>query len=510
MNWLNKLTEEIIEANPEGEIVVSSGVSPSGKYHIGTLRELMTAEVIARELRNRGRKCRHLHIVDDLDVFRKVPAGIDDSYDKYKGIPLCDVPSPDGSDKSYADYYLHDLKRAVKELNFDVDIIRANEKYRQGFFVEPIERSLDNISEIRTILEQISGHKLDDNWSPVQVLEGEYLKNRKFMSINTEKKEITYIDKDGKEQITNYQRGQVKLNWRIDWPARWWKLGVDVEPFGRDHATKGGSYDTGEVIAKKVFGYDPPIPVPYNFINRAGDTKKMSKSAGNTITLSELLEVMPSEIVWYFMLRYAPGKQLFFDEGSTLIRLIDEYSELLSKTDKTKEDEQMIELCSEGISTRTISGIPFTHLVESYQASLRDSAKTLQILSRTEYKTTVDKETEIIKNELKFIDKWLDKWAPEEIKFELVKSINSESFDSVQKDFLSELANKIAALPDNAEGEDFHKAIYEFKDEIDMTPKDMFRTIYKVTIGKTSGPRAGWFLHALPRDWLIKRLKLEN
>src|SRR2546430_11310060 len=40
-------------------------------------------------------------------------------------------------------------------------------------------------------------------------------------------------------------------------------LGIAAEPFGRDHATKGGSYDTGAAIVREVFGAEPPIPTPY-------------------------------------------------------------------------------------------------------------------------------------------------------------------------------------------------------------------------------------------------------
>ena len=81
MQWLNTLVDELIARHGDKEIVVSSGVSPSGTYHLGTLREVLTAEVIARELRRRGHTARHLHIADDLDVFRKVPANIDSSYE---------------------------------------------------------------------------------------------------------------------------------------------------------------------------------------------------------------------------------------------------------------------------------------------------------------------------------------------------------------------------------------------------------------------------------------------
>jgi lysyl-tRNA synthetase class 1 len=75
---------------------------------------------------------------------------------------------------------------------------------------------------------------------------------------------------------------------------------------------------------------------------------------------------------------------------------------------------------------------------------------------------------------------------------------------------MSELANKISEAPDDADGGWFHLAIYEFKDSMGLAPKDMFTTLYQAIIGKDSGPRAGWFLSLLPRDWLIERLRLQK
>lgn len=510
MQWLNEVVDQLISDNPDGEIVVSSGVSPSGTYHLGTLREVLTAEVIARELTRRGRNSRHIHVVDDLDVFRKVPADVPDTFEKYLGMPLCDVPSPDGdTGKSYADFFLEDLITAAQGLKLQMEVMRAHEKYRSGYFTEAIEKALENTETIRRVLEAISGRKLDNTWSPVQVVEDGYLKNRAFVRIDKATKEVFYLDKDGNEQSTDYQSGDVKLNWRIDWPARWWKLGVQAEPFGRDHATKGGSYDTGKVIAKDVFGVEAPLPLPYNFINRTGDTKKMSKSAGDTITAAELLEMLPAEIVWYFIIRYAPDKLLFFDEGNTLMRLVDEFSELIAKPEKSEQEKQLLELCTYGIDSRTVSNIPFTHLVASYQASLKDVDKTLEIIKRTEHAHTAGQDAKIIKNELQFINNWLNKRAPEEVKFELSESVDSSQYSDIQKDFMSKLADKIISAPVDADGEWFHKAIYEFKESMGLQPKDMFTTLYNVLIGKTAGPRAGWFLSILPREWLISRLKLE-
>ena len=494
--------------HPQGEIIVSSGVSPSGKYHLGTMREILTAEVVMLELKRRGREARHLHISDDLDIFRKVPAGLSEEYGQYLGMPLCDIPAPDGSDRSYADYYLADMVEAGEKLHLQMEIVRSHEKYRSGFFVPAIEKSIEKLDDIKRILSEVSGRQLDEAWSPIQVIEDGRLKNRQFKSINTDNKTLVYIDTEGNDRELSYADGQVKLNWRIDWPARWWLMGVHVEPFGRDHATKGGSYDTGEVLVREIFNAPAPIPVPYDFINRTGDTKKMSKSAGNTIMASELVDIIPAEIVWYFILRAAPGKMLFFDEGETMMRLFDDFAALLARPDRDEAEQQLVELCTHDV-TPTVSNIPFTHLVASYQASLKDVDKTIDVIRRTEHAATAEKDAEIIRAELRFIDNWLQNRAPEDVKFELLDTINAADFNEVEVEFLTRLGQKVASAPADADGQWFHNAIYEFKEELGLSPKDMFTTLYRALIGRTSGPRAGWFLSILPREWLVNRLSLK-
>ena len=116
MFWVQKVVDDIEKAHPEGEVIVSSGVSPSGKYHVGTLREVLTTDAVVIELKKRGRSVAHLHFVDDLDFLRKIPADVDNSFEKYLGIPLCDVPSPDGQANSYADYFLNDFLASLNIL----------------------------------------------------------------------------------------------------------------------------------------------------------------------------------------------------------------------------------------------------------------------------------------------------------------------------------------------------------------------------------------------------------
>lgn len=508
MQWLNVIIDELVARHPEGEILIESGASPSGTYHFGHLRELMTADAILLELQRRGREARHVQFVDDLDALRKIPHNIPKDYEQYLGKPLCDIPAPEG-EGSYADYFLQGLKDACEVLGVDVEYIRSHEKYRSGWLVPAIELALKHIPEARHALETISGRQLDEHWSPIQVMENGRLKNRKFISLDTKAKTLQYEDKDGVVQTVRYDKGEVKLDWRLDWPARWWLLKVACEPSGRDHTTKGSSVDTGVQMMKEVFKADPPLSVAYDFINMAGDTKKMSASKGTGLDAVEAAKLMPPEVMRFFVFRAPPLKRLYFDPVDGVVQLMDEFAAFAAREDRNESEEQLLYLCTRGIDKKTVSRVPFSHLVATYQAALKNPEKTLEIIRRTEHAEVVDEDAAIIKEELKFIDAWLETQAPEEVKFALQEKVDPGKFNDTQKQFLATLADKVAAAPEDADGAWFHQAIYEQKDTSGLAPKELFTTIYQATIGKDSGPRAGWFLSMLPREWLVKRLRLE-
>jgi lysyl-tRNA synthetase class 1 len=347
MQWLNKIVDQLIERHPgDDEILIESGSAPSGTYHLGHLREFLTPEAIYLELKRRGRRARHIHFVDDLDALRKVPFNVAPDYEKYLGMPLCDIPAPDGSDRSYADYFLEDVQKVCQILGIEVEFVRSYQKYRSGFDVEAIELVLNNLDKVRGAIQTSSNRKLDDDWVPIQILVSGRFKNRKFLGIDTTAKTINYEDQDGRAASARYDLGEVKLDWRLDWPARWWILKVAVEPFGRDHSSAGSSYDTGVQLMHDVFRAEPPLPVPYDFINMVGDTKKMSASKGTGLSALEAAEIMPAEVLRYFVFRSPASKRLYFDPVNGLVQLMDEFAALAAKTDRTESEDQLLYLCT--------------------------------------------------------------------------------------------------------------------------------------------------------------------
>ncbi|HSX42557.1 MAG TPA: lysine--tRNA ligase [Candidatus Saccharimonadales bacterium] len=508
MQWLNTIVDELLERHPEDEILIETGSAPSGTYHLGHLRELLTADAVLLEVQRRGRQARHVQFVDDLDSLRKIPVNVPAEYERHLGYPICDIPAPDGSDQSYADYFLQGLIDACALLGIEVEYVRAYKRWREGWFVPAIELALNNIPTVRTVLQEVSGRQLDDQWSPIQILEDGRLKKRPFLSMDTDAKTIQYQGVDGQTVTVPYNTGLVKLDWRLDFPAHWFLQDVACEPSGRDHSTKGGSVETGERICRDVYGAEPPLAVPYDFINMVGDTKKMSASKGTGLDALEGASLMPPEVVRYFVLRAAPLKRLYFDPIDGVVQLMDEFAAFAAKPDKTESEQQLWYVCTRDKNAqRSVSRVPFSHLVASYQASLRDADKTLDIIKRTEYAHVAAEDAAIIREELKFIDIWLDRRAPEELKFVLQETVDSAQFTDQDRQFFGLLAGKVAEAPGSADGGWFHDAIYACKDELGMQPKELFSALYRLLIGKTSGPRAGWFLSILPRDWLLERLQ---
>lgn len=511
--WLDTVVNQIIAQHPKGEIIVASGISPSASYHIGHFREVLTADGLAWGIRQRGRKARHIHFVDNFDPLRKRYSFLPESYEQYVGWPICLVPAPDGSDKSYATYFSEEFQRQAAKMGVDMEVVYSYEdQYLNGKMAPMIEAAVEHGADIRRIFKDVSNRDLSEDWMPIQLLSDNKSFNEwRYKAIDTKAKTITYVDAEGKEGEVSYTGGRVKLNWRLDWPARWALWGVQVEPYGKEHATKGGSYDTGAEFAKVVYGVEPPFPLPYDTINLVGDNKKMSSSLGNLVTPAQALEIMPPEILRYFVYRSLPKRVLYFDSGLGLYNLIDEYSKVEEAvaSDQPHAFAEAYNLSSAISQERTITSVPFNHLVSVYQAAQGDVSQIIDILERTGYEKVVHEHKDVLEREIPYVANWLAKYAPESVKFSVQQDMPDIVLSDEQEAFTKELAARLEAA-DELDGQAMHETIYAAKEAIGIQPGQAFQALYRLILGKDSGPKAGWFLSSLPRDWLIRRLKQEG
>ncbi len=502
--WLDQVVETVTKKYPKGEIILSSGISPSASYHVGHFREILTVDVIAWALRQVGRKARHIHVVDNFDPMRKRYDFLPEEYEKYVGHPVSLIPDPEGCHDSYAAHYYADFEKYTKEIGIEAEVVLSyQDLYKTGKMNPQIEKALAKADKVRQIFEKVSERKLPADWTPVQVIgEDGVMRNGRVDTWDKAKQTIEGLA---------YTDGRAKLNWRLDWPARWQILGVMVEPHGMEHATKGGSYDTGAAFAREVFGFEPPMAIAqYAFIHLPGETTKMSSSKGNLLTPEEVFTIMPKELLRYFIIKARPEKTLYLDPDAGIYRLWEEYKEV-EKAVSSGDDhafKRAYETANAHSSGRVTSDVPFDHLVSVYQAALGDSQKIMQLLERSGYQEAVKNQPKLIEQEINYVKNWLDKYAPDTVKFSLQEKLPQAELSPEQKNFLGALASKIEKAA-KLDAQTMHETIYSAKEEAKLEPKEAFQAIYRVLFGKDSGPKAGWFLATLDKDWLVKRLKLE-
>ena len=223
--------------------------------------------------------------------------------------------------------------------------------------------------------------------------------------------------------------------------------------------------------------------------------------------LPGLLAVLPLRTVRH-LLAVRPGRRAADQTHHRLNLVLDD--RVARAFDRAELDDEIIYLSARGVTDKTISSVPFSHLVAAYQASLGDIDKTLEVIGRTEYVAAVRDEADVIRRELAFVDRWLKLWAPESIRFSLSDTVNPVDFSDDELAYLRSLATEISNAPADADGVWFHDCIYSHRESSGLKPGELFTVLYRALIGKTSGPRAGWFLSILPRDWLVDRLTMNT
>ena len=133
--------------------------------------------------------------------------------------------------------------------------------------------------------------------------------------------------------------GRAKLVWNVDWAARWGLTTATIEGCGKDLATAGGSRDRADAISRRVFEREPPLNIPYEFLNLAG--RKMSTSKGVGAAAHEVAELLPPDLLRFLFLRYRPNHAINFDpSGDSVPRLFDEFDRIADAVaDKPRRGE---------------------------------------------------------------------------------------------------------------------------------------------------------------------------
>lgn len=522
MFWSYKVRDEIKqrfakEITSGLPLVIRDEKTMSGSAHVGSTRGVVIHGHISDVLTDAKIANKYLFEVNDFDPMDGLPIYLDqDRFKPYMGRILCDVPSPDDKAKNYAEYFAAEFLEVIKKTGYEPELYRSSELYLSGKYNETIRLALDHADLIRAIYKEVSGSDKGEEWLPIQVICEQCKKvgttkaikwDGKLVSYRCEKNMVKWAEGCGHSGTIDPFDGRAKLPWKVEWPAKWKIMSVKIEGAGKDHATKGGSRDIAKRISQEVFGYPEPLDIPYNFFVIGG--KKMSSSKGAGATAQEIADLLPSEILRLLMMK-EPKQEIDFDAyGDTIPILFDSYDRIATEYFEKKE-------------TDWSTAFAFMHPVkerEKLEAHFFPRFSQIAYLVQMPHVDVLAKVTEMkgsaltsgdraeVEQRSAYAKRWLSKYSPEKFKFELQEQVPelASSFTDEQYKALGAIHDYIVAH-DPLDGHELHSRIHDIKKEIEIDPKELFSAIYISFLGKDSGPQVGWFLSALPRDFVLSRL----
>jgi lysyl-tRNA synthetase class 1 len=286
---------------------------------------------------------------------------------------------------------------------------------------------------------------------------------------------------------------------------------VSAEPFGKDHAAAGGSYDTGVRIVKEIFNGEAPYPIPYEFVQLKGKGQ-MHKSTGSSVTGTDAINMTPPEVLNYTFLRVNPERHIDFDSEIGILEMADEYDRMETfhfQGGATEAEENAVRAYAlsnhNKIPKKMPLHIPYRHLVNVVQMS-DDMEGVLEILKRNgdlEGATNDDKER--LKRRVACVRFWLNGFAPDIVKFSVSKTMPDVKLSDDEIAYLRSLVPLLSAADWNADA--IHNIVSETGKNSKIGTKGGFQALYKILINRTSGPRLGHFLATMEKDFVVLRIK---
>ncbi|MHB8660933.1 MAG: lysine--tRNA ligase [Minisyncoccota bacterium] len=517
MLWADRIASEIRNTRTPrngGIFIIRDEKTLSGRVHVGSMRGVAVHGLISEILSEYSMANEYRYELNDLDPFDSIPGYLDaDKFTEHLGKPLYAVPSPEPGFKNYAEYFGEEFVSVHKKAGFTPNYYRATELYHSGKMDSLIKIALERAGGIRRILKEVSGSVKDESWLPVSVVCENCGKIMTTRAYDFDGETVGYTCERNPDETQSCGhsgriapwKGTTKLFWKAEWAAKWIAQGVDIEGGGKDHSTKGGSRDVANHICRDVFGSEPPFDIPYEFFLVGG--KKMSSSKGRGSSAKDMSDLFPPQVFRLALIGKDIREQIDVDpSGESVPRLYDWYDELDESVREGLVDDhaRLFALC-ELPENRAALSAPWpmrfrevAFIVQMPHLSLTEEAARVKggVLSEDELRA--------LEERARYAKFWLATYAPEEFKYVLQKEMPNVELSEVQKKALSVLANFLQGAEHS--GEALHARLHEMKTEIPIQPKDLFQAIYRIFLNRDSGPKAGWFLAGLPRDFVINRL----
>jgi lysyl-tRNA synthetase, class I len=555
VDWVTRAADDAVRhherTGAEGPVTCSSGISPSGRVHLGNLREFLMPHFVADELRRRGVPVRHLHVWDDYDRFRKVPHGVDPSFAEHIGRPLVDVPDPWGCHDSWSTHFKEPVIETFAALGAEVETISQAERYRAGLYRDEVLRAVRHRAEIDDVLAKHRTKRVDASQPAADehaAQEAEALAE----SVANDDEEtsgsgvgyfpfkpycadcgrdtttVTAYDDDTTDlaytcSVCDYHgttnlatQDEGKLVWKADWPMRWAFEHVDFEPAGMDHATPGSSFTVGHELVESIWDYPRPAWFGYGFVGFAG-MQKMSSSAGGAPTASDALRVLEPAILRWLYVRKQPRQTFDIDFGPEVVRLYDEWDALGRKaTDPAKRDVQVLAY-ERASATSSYGALPSPRVVVPFRmlASVADvtAGSSEQISRIVSHLGHAHDSVDDLEPRLSRAMAWTAEFVPEADRTSVRSEPDATAIEALSPQEREWLALLLTGLQGDLELDAVTALVYGVPklarglslddkptDEVKADQKEFFRLLYHLLVDAERGPRLPTLIVALGSD----------
>ncbi|OYT40307.1 MAG: lysine--tRNA ligase [Candidatus Altiarchaeales archaeon ex4484_43] len=512
MHWADIAAEKLIKRG--GKHVIETGTSISGIPHIGNASDVIRGDAIRKALEEKGIKPRFIWISDDSDPFRKIPRGMESLKD-YLGYPVHDIPDLDGCHENFVEHLVEPFLSDLREFGIEPETFSGTELYRKGALYPEIKTAIENSEEIVKILNRFRRDPLPKDFIPWSSICENCGRISTTRAIEWDGNIIRYVCEDtevsggrvkgcGFKGENDTRKGYGKLPWRIEWAARWKHFQVTCEPLGKEHATAGGSFWTSKIISRKIFGWEPPLPVIYEFFTLNGE--KISSSKGNVITLGDWLKICEPEVLKFFMYKRLQKQR---DINLRAIpNLIDEYDEAekiyFNLMEGTYAAKRKYELAQ--IDEPRLLQVPFTLCAVLAQAVPDLNMKKIE--KRLKWHGYGNFDLKRLERRIKLAKNWNENYGPEYLRFRIIEDSEAakirEKLNKKQILCLRKIADE---LDRELKATELHKRIYEISREVGLEPSRLFEAIYLVLIGKRRGPKAASFILTLDKRFVRDRFR---
>jgi lysyl-tRNA synthetase class 1 len=524
MDWADDLA-----ASVSGPQVVNDSKTPSGTVHVGSLRGPVILDTIWRALRARGLEAKLLYGVDDYDPMDAQALLTADAVEREMGRPLFQVPDPIGDcHRSYARHFAGVFIETFSGLGIHPErYYWMSDIYPTGQMDPYIRTALDRAALVRDIYQRVANVQHPDAWHPLSVICENCGKIGTTIVTGWDGDEVTY---ECRERLVTWARGcghsgrtspfggRGKLPWNLEWAAQWSLLGVTIEPCGKDLATAGGSRDRSDAIAREIFEREPPLNVPYEFINIGG--KKMSTSKARGAAAHEIAEVILPEQLRFFFLRPKPNHAVDFDPDGTdaIPRLYDEFDRFAAAAAGCEVKGEiapgyeatfrysLLDPEADVAAEAALFRPAFAHLALLVQIPNVDVAARVEAEKGTPLN---DRERQILEERIDAARRWLEVYAPDRARLTIRRDALPEdaaALDDDQRAYLAALADSVEARRPES-GDAWQDTIFATATQCGIEPRAAFTALYLAFLGRTNGPRAGWLLASLSRDFVVARLR---